>query len=99
MLNLLCVCVNGMGTSPIIKINVSNICMEIGVDAVVECSSMGEAGASLGFTDIVVTSPEIASMLPPSKAVIVEAQNLVSHDLVKEALVKAIKEHFPNEIA
>ena len=28
MLNIVCVCHNGMGTSMLLKINVNNICME-----------------------------------------------------------------------
>lgn len=98
MLNVLCVCVNGMGTSPIIKINVSNICMESGIDAIVECCSMGEAASYMGFTNLIVTSPEISAMLPSSNVKMVEVQNLVDPVAVKAALVKAVREYFPNEI-
>ena len=31
MLNIVCVCHNGMGTSMLLKINVNNICMENGI--------------------------------------------------------------------
>ena len=33
MLNIVCVCHNGMGTSMLLKINVNNICMENGISA------------------------------------------------------------------
>ena len=36
MLNIVCVCHNGMGTSMLLKINVNNICMENGISATVE---------------------------------------------------------------
>ena len=43
MLNILCVCGNGMGTSTILKISVKNICEQNHIDASVESCSFGEA--------------------------------------------------------
>ena len=36
MINILCVCGNGMGTSTILKINIKKICDKHGIDANVE---------------------------------------------------------------
>ena len=47
MLNILCVCGNGMGTSTILKINVRRICDENNIDASVESCAFGEALAYL----------------------------------------------------
>ena len=45
MLNIVCVCHNGMGTSMLLKINVNNICMENGISASVEaCGIPDECG-------------------------------------------------------
>ncbi|PHV69654.1 PTS ascorbate transporter subunit IIB [Sporanaerobium hydrogeniformans] len=98
MLNILCVCGNGMGTSTILKINVKNICQQNKIEANVESCSFGEAMAYINNTDIVLTSPEWAGMLPPSNAVIAETKNLIDTKQVTDTLVNAIKEHFPNEI-
>ncbi|HIR92869.1 MAG TPA: PTS sugar transporter subunit IIB [Candidatus Egerieimonas intestinavium] len=98
MLNILCVCGNGMGTSTILKISVKNICEEHHINASVESCSFGEAMSYLTNTDIVLTSPEWAGMLPPSQAVIAETKNLIDTPAVTETLLKAVKENFPNEI-
>lgn len=98
MLNLLCVCGNGMGTSTILKLSVKEICDRNGIDANVESCSFGEAMMYIQTTDLVVTSPEWSDMLPPSDAVIVKTRNLIDKPAVEAALLEAVKEHFPNEI-
>lgn len=98
MLNLLCVCGNGMGTSTILKLSVKDICDKNGIDAHVESCSFGEAMMYIQNTDVVVTSPEWSEMLPDNRAVIVKTRNLIDKAAVEEALIAAVKEHFPNEI-
>lgn len=98
MLNILCVCGNGMGTSTILKISVKNLCNKNNIDANVESCSFGEALSYLPNTDLVLTSPEWSSMLPPSNVVIAETKNLIDTVSVEKTLLDAVKEHFPNEI-
>lgn len=98
MLNLLCVCGNGMGTSTILKINVKKICDRNGIDAVVESCAFGEAMTYLMSTDLVLTSPEWSQMLPPSGAKIVEVKNLIDVSTVEKSLVDAVKTYFPREL-
>ncbi len=98
MLNLLCVCGNGMGTSTILKISVKDICDRHGINASVESCAFGEAMAYMMNTDLILTSPEWSGMLPDSDAVIVETKNLIDKAAVEEVLVAAVREHFPNEI-
>lgn len=87
-----------MGTSTILKINVKKICTENKIDANVESCSFGEALSYLPSTDLVLTSPEWATMLPPSSAVIAETKNLIDTPAVTKTLLDAIKEHFPGEM-
>lgn len=98
MLNILCVCGNGMGTSTILKISVKQICDANGINANVESCSFGEALSFVNTTDIVLTSPEWAGMLPPSNAIVAETKNLIDVKAVTETLLGAVKEHFPNEL-
>lgn len=95
MINILCVCGNGMGTSTILKINVKNIAKELGVDVNVNSCSFGEANAYLSQTDMIITSPEWADSIPNSKAVKVQVKNLVDKKEVKEAMTAAIDQNFP----
>lgn len=98
MLNILCVCGNGMGTSTILKINIKQICAENNIDAEVESCAFGEAMAYMHNTDLIITSPEWSEMLPPNNAVLAETKNLIDSEGVKETMLKAISEHFPNEL-
>lgn len=98
MLNLLCVCHNGMGTSMLLKINVTNICNENGISASVEACAHGEAMGFLMNTDIVLTSPEIVEFLPQTDAKIIATTNLMDKAEVTKLLVEAVKEYFPDEI-
>ena len=99
MLNIVCVCHNGMGTSRLLKINVNNICMENGISASVDACAHGEAAGFLMNADIVLTSPEIVEMLPPTEAQILQTTNMLDKATVTELLVNCVKEHFPSEIS
>lgn len=98
MLNILCVCGNGMGTSTILKVNIKNICDKHDIDAAIESCAFSEAMAYAAATDLILTSPEWSNMLPPSNAVVVETRNLIDVNGVTESLLGAIKEHFPKEL-
>lgn len=98
MINILCVCGNGMGTSTILKINIKEICEKHGIDANVESCSFGEAMTYLTTTDLVITSPEWSEMLPPTNAVLAQTKNLIDAEGVEKTLIEAVKEHFPNEL-
>ena len=99
MLNIVCVCHNGMGTSMLLKLNVNNICMENGISASVDACAHGEAAGFLMNADIVLTSPEIVEMLPPTEAQILQTTNMLDKATVTELLVNCVKEHFPSEIS
>ena len=88
-----------MGTSMLLKINVNNICMENGISASVDACAHGEAAGFLMNADIVLTSPEIVEMLPPTEAQILQTTNMLDKATVTELLVNCVKEHFPSEIS
>ena len=98
MLDILCVCGNGMGTSTIMKVNLKNICEKHHIEANIDSCAFSEAMAYINSTDLVITSPEWSSMLPPSNAVIVETKNLIDTQGVTNSLLDAVKKHFPNEL-
>lgn len=98
MLNILCVCGNGMGTSTILKINVKKICEQNGIEAFVDSCAFGEAMGYLSDKDLILTSPEWSAMIPPSKAVMVTIKNLIDTGVVTEALLEAVRKHFPDQI-
>lgn len=48
--------------------------------------------------DVVLTSPEIVEMLPPTDAKIVTTTNMLNKDEVTGLLVNCVKENFPGEM-
>lgn len=98
MLNILCVCGNGMGTSTIVKLTVQSICDSYGIDCHIESCAFGEAMAYIMNTDLIVTSPEWSQMLPDHDAILVETVNLIDRAAVEAELIPVIREHFPNAI-
>ena len=95
MLNILCICGNGMGTSTIMKVNLKNICEKHHIQASIESCAFSEAMAYIATTDLIITSPEWSRMLPASNAVLIETKNLIDVRGVTESLLEAIKENFP----
>ncbi len=98
MINILCVCGNGMGTSTLLKINVRKSCAEKNIEANVESCSFGEALSFLPNTDLILTSPEWADMIPATGCVMATTENLIDVPVVTETLLKAVREHFPDEL-
>ena len=86
------------GHQHLLKISVRNICAAHGIQADVESCSFGEALSYITTTDLVLTSPEWAGMLPPSNAGVAVTKNLIDSASVTETLLNAVKEHFPNEL-
>ena len=91
MKNILCICGNGMGTSTILKINIKKICSENNIEANVESCAFSEAMSYLPMTDIIITSPEWADMIPKGTVKIVTVKNLIDSKQVKEALLGSMK--------
>ncbi|MDI9490141.1 MAG: PTS sugar transporter subunit IIB [Clostridiaceae bacterium] len=98
MLKVVCVCANGMGTSTILKLNIKSVADAEGVKLDVSSCAFGEAMAHVGGADIIVTSPEWAEQIPENNAEMVVVKNLVDKKEVGDALIDAIKTHFPEEI-
>ncbi len=97
-MNILCVCGNGMGTSTILKVTLNKLCKQHGIDANIESCAFSEAAANMFNTDLIITSPEWANMLPSSNAVVAVTKNLIDVAGVEKALVDAVNEHFPDQI-
>ena len=97
MINVLCVCGNGMGTSTITKINVKKICVNHNIDANLESCSFGEALSFLPTTDIVISTPEWVSTLPPGNYEKIVVKNIFDNETIDKFLVQLMKDNFPDE--
>ena len=87
-----------MGTSTILKINIKKICDSNGIDAIVESCAFSEAMTYLMNTDIIITSPEWADMMPTGNADTIRLKNLMDTEEIEKNLIALVKEKYPNEI-
>lgn len=97
MINILCVCGNGMGTSTITKINVKKICDNHNIDVNLESCSFGEALSFLPTTDIVISTPEWISTLPSGNYEKIVVKNIFDNETIDKLLVQLMKDNFPDE--
>ncbi len=99
MVNIVCVCHNGMGTSMLAKINISNICNDNNIDANVDACAHGEVMSFLPMTDIIITTPEIVEFIPESDTIhILPTKNVLDKEETEKLLVDCVKEFFPDDI-
>lgn len=98
MINIVCVCHNGMGTSMLAKINITNICQENGIDANVDACAHGEVMSFLPMTDIIITTPEIVEFIPETDVKILTTKNVLDKEETSKLLVECVKENFPDDI-
>ena len=98
MINIVCVCHNGMGTSMLAKININNICQANNIDANVDACAHGEVMSFLPMTDVIITTPEIVEFIPKSDVKIIITKNILDKEETEELLVTCVKEYFPGSI-
>ena len=89
MLNVLAVCVNGMGSSLILKMTVEKAFKQLGIEAAVQhCDLGGYPGRK---PDVVITTPSLASSIPPREGlVIIETKNFVNVEDLKAKITAAL---------
>lgn len=82
MLRVLAVCVNGMGSSLILKMTVEKAFKDLGLEAMVEHCDLGAYGGKKA--DIVVTTPSLAASIPPREGLhIILIKNFVDVEGLK----------------
>ena len=89
MLKVNTVCLNGVGTSVILKLTVEAVLKEMGIDAVVESTDV--KGIANYSPDVIVTSPEYAEKIGPKEPVkVVTVTNFVDKENMRSALQKVL---------
>lgn len=84
------VCINGMGSSLVLRLNVERAFAELGIEAEVEaCDFSSFSGKT---PDIVVTSPSLADQIPDSKdMIVISIVNFIDVDQMKSKIKEALK--------
>lgn len=90
MLKVLTVCINGMGSSLILKMTVEKAFKELGIEAnVVHCNASEFKGKKC---DVVITTPSLVNTIqPPEGMIVVTTKNFTDVNLIKENIAKALE--------
>ncbi|NLI54902.1 MAG: PTS sugar transporter subunit IIB [Clostridiales bacterium] len=87
MLKVLCVCVNGMGSSLILRMSVEKAMKALGIEATVDHCDLGGFGSRK--PDIVVTTPALKGSLPSREGMrVVSVTNFVDVEGIKKAILE-----------
>jgi PTS system ascorbate-specific IIB component len=90
MLKVIAACGNGMGTSQIIKMKISNVFKRLGVPADVAHMSVGEAKSQASNFDVVFCSESLMNNFKATeKTRVVGLKNLLSEQEIEEKLKAA----------
>jgi PTS system ascorbate-specific IIB component len=89
MLKVLTVCVNGMGSSLILRMSVEKALKSLGIEAIVDHCDLGGFGGKK--PDMVVTTPSLAGSLPQrDNMIVVTTKNFVNVEAIKSAISEAL---------
>ena len=87
MIKVLCVCINGMGSSLILRMTVEKAFKALGSEAQVEHCDLGGFGSKK--PDVVVTTPALAASLPARENMkVITVTNFVDVEGLKKSIVE-----------
>ena len=87
MIKVLCVCINGMGSSLILRMTVEKAFKALGIEAQVEHCDLGGFGSKK--PDVVVTTPALAASLPARENMkVITVTNFVDVEGLKKFIVE-----------
>ena len=89
MLKVLTVCINGMGSSLILKMTVEKAFKELGIEADVKhCNASEFKGKK---ADVVITTPSLVNTIRPSEEmIVVTTKNFTDVGQIKEKISEAL---------
>ena len=91
MLKILCVCINGLGSSLIFKTKVDKVCKKLGTPAQIVHQSLSECRGSAGRYDVVCCSRALEKnfdRLDPEKTKLITVVNIMSESEIEQAFLR-----------
>jgi ascorbate PTS system EIIB component len=92
MLRILAVCGMGIGSSLLLKMNAEKALRQLGVDADVDMAEIGLARSASGSYDLILTTAELAELLPNVKPPLVLIRNFISVQEMVDGLGAAMRQ-------
>lgn len=90
MLKVMTVCINGMGSSLILKMTVEKAFAELGIPAQITHIDAGQFRGK--HPDVVITTPSLAKNIEPAEGmIIVTTKNFTDVKQIKEKLKEALQ--------
>lgn len=89
MLKVNTVCVNGMGSSLILRISAEKAFKQLGIEAEVEATDLGSLNGKK--PNVIITTPDLANSIKTREGLtIVTIKNFVNVELMKEKIKEAL---------
>ena len=88
-MKVLTVCINGMGSSLILKMSVEKAFKELGIEADVEHCNAGEFKGKK--CDVVITTPSLVNTINPSKeTIVITTKNFTDVEQLKTKISESL---------
>ena len=99
-LKIIAVCGHGQGSSLVMRMTLENVIADMGIDAIMETTSVAEATGMVRFADVIVTTHELAKIVDiPEGIPLVTVKNMLNTQEVAAKLKEVVEEHYPEAIA
>ncbi len=91
MLKVLTVCINGMGSSLLLKMSVQEALKQLGIEAEVKhCNASEYKGQK---ADMIITTPSLAKTIgQPEDTIMVKTKNFLNVDELKQKISEALEQ-------
>ncbi|MFF1574486.1 PTS sugar transporter subunit IIB [Leifsonia sp. NPDC058292] len=89
-MKIVAICGAGVGTSGILKVNAERVLKRLDIDADVTASDLANVASASSNAQVILTSPELVSAIPPTNADVVVVDNYFDLDEIERKLDEAL---------
>jgi len=88
-MKIVAICGAGVGTSGILKVNAERVLKRLDIDADVTASDLANVASAASNAQVILTSPELVTSIPPTNADVVVVDNYFDLDEIERKLDEA----------
>jgi len=89
-MKIVAICGAGVGTSGILKVNAERVLKRLDIDADVTASDLANVASAASNAQVILTSPELVTSIPPTNADVVVVDNYFDLDEIERKLDEAL---------
>jgi PTS system ascorbate-specific IIB component len=99
-IKIIAVCGHGQGSSLVLRMQLENIVTDMGLNAMLETTSVAEAAGQVRFADVVLTTESLAKIIDvPEGTPIITVTNLLNVDEIVNKIMPVVREHYPEALS